>query len=282
LKPCPSIYISHHPSDLKKAEELVKYLAPLERNLGVEVSYWGSIAPGANIEMDTFNRIRSSGIIIYLMSADYLAGCVEEIEMIRTSECYQNGKVVPVPISQCLWEEIFGGLMPLPRDFSFRKAPFDDSGFWHEVVSGIKEMLQERPVLKKRYIPVMPARADSTLVEQSQEPFPDSFVKVPLHFDDIWIPIAGDSMSPVFEDGDIAIGRKIQRDEITIDKIERKKVFAIRTKTQGTFLKYIGSITATNIVLVSQNSAHKDIALEGEEIDSIFLIVRSVKVRDEI
>ena len=48
------------------------------------------------------------------------------------------------------------------------------------------------------------------------------------------------------------------------------------------FLNVIGAITKTNIVLVSLNSTHKNITLEGEEIDSIFLVVRSVKVRDEI
>jgi hypothetical protein len=281
LKPNSNIYISHHPSDLKKAKDLVKFLAPLGRNLGVEVSCWESIMPGSNIEMDAFNRICNSDLIICLISADYLADCVSEIGMIKASKCFQNEKVIPVPISPCLWEEVFGGLMPLPRDSSFRRAPFDDSGFWLEVVCGVKEILQGKPILKKGYIPIMPARADSTIIEQSQEHPTGSYLKIPLHPDDILIPITGDSMSPIFEDGDIVIGRKIQRDEITQDKIERKKFFVIRTKTHGTFLKCIGAITKTNIVLVSLNSTHKNITLEGEEIDSIFLVVRSVKVRDE-
>lgn len=277
-----SIYISHASSDLEKAKTLVKHLTPLERNSGVEISYWGSIKPGANINKDTYDRIRTAHLIICLISADYLAFCNDEIEIIKSSNCYNNERVIPVPISNCLWKEEFGTLMPLPRDSNYQKSPFDDSGFWHEISFGVKQYLEGNKDKKRRYIHVMPARADSTSIEQSQEIPPEPFMEIPLHHDEIWIPIRGNSMSPIFEDGDSAIGKQIDREDITFRKIQTKKIFVIRTKTNGTFIKYIRSITNSKIVLASHNVAHKDITLDGSEIESIFLVVRSIKIRSEL
>lgn len=273
--------MSHHLNDLEKAKRLVKHLAPLEKNYGVDVVYWDSILPGTDIDKNAYDQVNSSYMIICLLSADYLADNHDEIEWIKASKSYKQGRFIPVPISSCLWKDVFGNLKSLPRTFSSKESLFDNDSQWFEVASGVKEILEEGQVSRHRFIQVMPARADSTSEEQSQEQPPLPIVKIPLKSNEIWIPIKGNSMSPIFEDGDVVIGRLAENNEITLDKPNKKKVFAIRTKTRGTLLKYIGSIEGTTIVLVSENSSHEDITLDKSEIGNIFLIVRSIKIRTE-
>ncbi len=102
-----------------------------------------------------------------------------------------------------------------------------------------------------------------------------------LKHNEILVLIQGDSMSPRFKDGDFVICLPIDLEDILAAKESKKRTYVIRTKRQGTLLKYIKDINTQNITLASENISHSNIVMEGTEIDSIFLVTRSVKIRAE-
>jgi hypothetical protein len=127
----------------------------------------------------------------------------------------------------------------------------------------------------------MLARADSHSNEHSQE-FPSDYFGISLKYDEILVPIQGDSMSPLYEEGDYVICKPINFYDAIISKNNTTSTFVIRTKILGTLLKYIGSVSSNCVILCSENSMHDPIELEIEEIDSMFIVVKSIKIRSEM
>lgn len=273
----PYIYISHHPSDAENAKVLAEALRQMPEITEENITYWGNIPPGSNISVTIFDSIKNSDCILVLCSVKYFTNCSQEVSWIRNSDCYTRSKVIPVPLASCLWEDHFPDTMPLPRENCIQPIPFDSNGI-HKVVLGVKDILGLGK--KRRYMPVMPARADSIVNEQSQE-FPTDFLGIPMAPNEVLVPICGDSMSPIYENGDFAICTQIDREDLTTIKSDRKKIFVIRTKNRGTLLKYIGGVSQNGLTLTSENPTHDDIFIEDFEISSIFAVVRSVKIRTE-
>ncbi len=264
------IYISHHSKDVSKAEALTKHLFPLVEGHEIEVSSSLGMIPGSNVADFIFDQITSSDLILVLACSDYLSDCADEIANIKNSYCFRSNNVVPIEISQCLWKDVFGKIMCLPKGLYFERAPFDDSGFWHTVTLGVKDLISNGKVCLNYKIPI-PARADSNTSHHSQENPSEIGKRLKLSFGEELIEVQGDSMSPVFENGEFLVGTIVEKDEIP-SLIRRKTACAIRTKTEGTYLKYISSIDNSELTLASANKTHKDITIDTSEIENVYKI----------
>lgn len=278
-----NVYISHHSSNSLEAEELTRLLAQLNSFCNLNVSHFGTILPGQNIESEIFDNIKNAHIIIVLVSMYYLSENQHEIESIKKSNSFKNAKVIPVPIESCLWHDHFPNIMPLPSKLSYRNFSDNKNEFWYHVVLGIKSIIEQQKLNPFRNVPIILARADSSSVEPSQD-YPSNFtLNLKISDEDILVQIEGDSMSPIYKEGDLVVCKPIESLTILSEMVTSNKhsVFVIKTLTQGVLLKYIGKISDEYITLVSHNSSHKNLIFHLSEIDRIFLIKQSVKIREE-
>lgn len=271
----PTIYISHHSLDVEKAKEIANALLQIEYICEECVNYLETILPGSHISGDIFEKIKKADLIIVLPSSAYLAKCKDEISWIKSSMSYKKRKVLPIPFPNSLWKDAFPDIMPLPRASWFENIPFGENLLF-KIVNDVKTILKNSESTGNRYMPLMIARADSNSNEYSQE-FPQNNYEITLKHNEILVPIQGNSMSPRFEDGDLVICLPIDLEDILAAKESKKRPYVIRTKRQGTLLKYIKDINKQNITLASENISHPDIILEGTEIDSIFSFIKKYK-----
>jgi hypothetical protein len=249
----------------------MKHLAPLITEHEIEVSNSFGMMPGKNVVDFVFDQIASADLILILASADYLSDNTEEIDTIKKSICFRSSKVVPIQISQCLWKEVFGNIMCLPKDLYYEQSPFDSSGFWHSVVLGVRDLIFNGGVFLNYKKPIL-ARADSNTSHYSQENSSEIGKRLKLGFGEEWIEVQGDSMSPVFENGEILVGKIVEKDEF-LNLIGRKSPCVVRTKTEGSFLKYILSLENSKLILASANKAHNDLKIDLSEVEGIYKII---------
>jgi hypothetical protein len=274
-----SIFISHHPNDVEKAREIANALLQIEYLYEDNINFLETISPGSNVQNEILNFIKYADIIIVLPSSSYLIDCKNEYTWIKNSLSYQNKKVLPIPFPNTLWKLVFPDIMPLPKVSFFANVSFGEEWLFN-IVTDVESILKKASNSRSRHIPLMVARADSNSTESSQV-FPHDDFGISLRKDEILVLIQGDSMSPRFEEGDYVICTPTNLEDILADNPKKRKTCVIRTKNQGTLLKYIGKIKSQTITLVSENTSHDNMVLEETEIDRIFLVVKSVKVRNE-
>lgn len=116
----PSVFFSYSHADESLRDQLEKQLAMLKRQGVIETWHDRRIGAGQNIDTAIDDHINSDGIILLLISADFLASdyCYD-IEMMRAMERHQAGKAVVIPmiLRACDWHQApFGKLNATPRD----------------------------------------------------------------------------------------------------------------------------------------------------------------------
>lgn len=282
LAPLLNIYISHHPKQLAKAKELVRFLSPMVKSMSLNLAYWGNIAPGSDISTEIFDNIQKAHLILVLATADYLDGCQEELDWIENAKCFKNNEVVPIPLGPCLWKETFlGKLMPLPRIIDYESSPFDDSARWEEVAIGVKEFLTNKQLRLEKPLKVLLARANGAMYEPSQEIIEET--------DAVWIgkigsndkvfKVIGDSMEPSFRNGDMLLTELINLRE---EPPKGKQVYVVRTKYQEYLVKRIGELNIESLVLVSENRLYNSLEVPLSEVLSVYKVKESRKTWNEL
>jgi TIR domain-containing protein len=141
------VFYSYAHADEDCRVELVKHLRLLERRGVITGWHDRNISAGTEWKDVIDNHLESAGIILLLVSADFLASdyCYD-IELKRAMERHAEGKarVIPVILRNCDWASApFGKLQALPRNarpIAHWDRP-DDA--YTDVVNGIKKAIEE-------------------------------------------------------------------------------------------------------------------------------------------
>jgi hypothetical protein len=141
------VFYSYAHADEDFRVELVKHLRLLERQ-GV-ISGWHdrNISAGTEWKDAIDNHLESAGIILLLISADFLASdyCYE-LEMARAMERHTKGtaRVIPIILRKCDWSDApFGKLQALPKNGKPVKSWADQDEAFTDIVKGIRKVIAE-------------------------------------------------------------------------------------------------------------------------------------------
>ncbi|MFN0088028.1 MAG: toll/interleukin-1 receptor domain-containing protein [Blastocatellia bacterium] len=114
------VFFSYSHKDEELRDALNAHLSILKRQKVISAWHDRQIPPGAEWAAEIDARIDQAGIILLLVSADFLASdYCHEIEMKRALERHERGEavVIPVILRPCDWRgALFGKLNALPRD----------------------------------------------------------------------------------------------------------------------------------------------------------------------
>lgn len=114
------VFYSYSHKDADLCERLRTYLAPLKQKTKISEWYDREIEPGTNWDTEINAQLDSANLILFLVSADFLASeyCFGvEVEKALERLKRKEVKVVPVLLKPCLWEESrFSELQIIPRD----------------------------------------------------------------------------------------------------------------------------------------------------------------------
>jgi tetratricopeptide (TPR) repeat protein len=115
------LFFSYAHEDRPLLEELLKYLRPLEREMGSRLVLWydRQIPPGGQWNAEIEWHLAAAEVILLLVSVDFFASDICDKEMRRALELQQAGRavVVPVLLRPASWEgSPLAPLQILPRD----------------------------------------------------------------------------------------------------------------------------------------------------------------------
>lgn len=113
----PQIYISACDKDRDIVDKLEAYLAPLRRAGRLSVWHKGKLLPGTSTVSVVAQELRSSSIVLLLMSADYMNSDEAMLEATSALTLAHRPIVIPVLGRPCLWDQgPFADLQPLPEE----------------------------------------------------------------------------------------------------------------------------------------------------------------------
>lgn len=149
------IFISYSHHDSWLCEEFKRHLSPLERSNAVTHWYDREIKPGSEFGPIIEEKLRSSNIIVLLVSANFIKSnyCYDvEYEIAKNLRSEGQAEIVPVIVRPCYWERMdFERLVVLPdkhvtvfQEGQDRKAPEARDGSWKKVIQGIVRLLNEK------------------------------------------------------------------------------------------------------------------------------------------
>ena len=145
LRNSKNIFLSYSHKDEQYKLKLISHLAPLIRSGKITVWDDSKIKAGAKWKDEILNQLRSSEIILILVSADFIHSdfCfsteIQEALKIRDSG---KGILVPVIIKPCLWEEtFFGNLHVIPKNGKALSTWKNENDAFVEVVKELYKLL---------------------------------------------------------------------------------------------------------------------------------------------
>lgn len=234
--------------------------------------------------------IVEADIIIVLVSLNYINYCEEEMKLIETKKCRKKVKIFNVHLNRCFWQKTFLKdfvSLPFNSEYSTFSTCQNENNFWFEVAWGIEKVLELLDSKPKKFrisvnVPISPSpvRAGDTGIgydESSVFETDDSIEITDSKEGDILFKISGDSMKPVYSDGDYVLCRRV------LDKSDLKesKKYVFKTRDRGYFLKYFKTTDKSNISLVSANKETEAFKVPKEDILEVWQVVKSIKIADE-
>ncbi|MET0396393.1 MAG: TIR domain-containing protein [Longimicrobiaceae bacterium] len=140
------VFISYTHRDTEIASEFEKHLTILARKGEIEIWSERQILQGANWRTTIDERLESADIILFLISADFLASdyCFGR-EVQRAMELHDQGKilVIPVIVRPVDWSVApFAKLQSLPRDGTTLVGSRDLDAQMAEVMSDLESILR--------------------------------------------------------------------------------------------------------------------------------------------
>lgn len=119
-------FISYTHADTAFKEQLVRHLAPLQREGLIDLWHDGMLRPGEHLDPAVQAALAASDVVILLVSADFIASeyCYEQ-EMLRSFARQRDGtaRVIPIILRPCQWKgvpigngETLSEFVALPKD----------------------------------------------------------------------------------------------------------------------------------------------------------------------
>lgn len=150
------IFISYSHKDEIYLEKLQTHLSPLIRNKLISIWHDRKIVPGSNWTNEINNELEKSDLILFLISADFIASdyCFGvEVKRALQKDKNKESVVIPIILRHCDWKLLqFSDLQALPTD-----AKPICSGFWESedlaflnIAEGIKIIANEFLLIKKK------------------------------------------------------------------------------------------------------------------------------------
>lgn len=141
------VFISYSHKDENLRAELETHLKLLQRQGVIAVWTDRKIAAGEEWKGKIDQNLESAGIILLLISADFLASdyCYE-VEMDRAMERHEarNARVIPIILRAVDWQSArFGKLQALPKDCKPVKLWEDRDAAWNDVAVGIRKVAEQ-------------------------------------------------------------------------------------------------------------------------------------------
>ena len=136
------IFLSYSHNDEKFKDKLITHLASLKRR-GI-VSDWHDreIVPGEDLDKNIKQELREAEIILFLVSADFVASdYIYNIEIKHSLERHEQNDaiVIPIILRPCDWKDLnFGTLKALPKDGKPITRWDDEDNAYLNIVEGIK------------------------------------------------------------------------------------------------------------------------------------------------
>jgi hypothetical protein len=141
------VFYSYSHADESLRDQLQKHLALLKRQGVIANWHDRGISAGSEWKKQIDDHLESAGIILLLVSADFLASdyCYD-VEMMRALERHEQGeaRVIPIILRPCDWmESQFGKLEALPRDAKPVTTWSDPDEAFLDVARGIRAVARE-------------------------------------------------------------------------------------------------------------------------------------------
>jgi len=142
------LFISYAHKDEAFKDELEVHLSILRKNGQIETWDDRQIRAGEEWDQSIKNNLVDAEIILFLVSADFLASnYINDIEIAKAIERHdkEECKIIPVIIRRCQWRDSdLAKFQALPTDGkSIAEYGNDRDHFWSDVVDGIKLALDE-------------------------------------------------------------------------------------------------------------------------------------------
>lgn len=145
-------FISYTHADEGLKEQLVRHLAPLQREGLIDIWHDGKLRPGEHLDPTVQAALAASDLVILLISADFIASeyCYEQ-EMLRAFARQRVGKarVVPIILRPCQWKgvpigngETLSEFVALPKDGKAVTSWPDNDTAFDNAVGAIRDMLR--------------------------------------------------------------------------------------------------------------------------------------------
>jgi TIR domain-containing protein/HEAT repeat protein len=163
------VFYSYSHKDAELRERLATYLAPLRQQQKIIEWYDRKIEPGANWDSEISAQLESAHLILFLLSADFLASeyCFG-VEVEKALARLKRGEVqvVPILLKPCLWEESrFSELQIIPRDAKAIISWASPDEAFKDVASEIRKLISDPPPSPSKALAesLEPHRFDSSL-----------------------------------------------------------------------------------------------------------------------
>jgi len=146
-RPPVEIFYSYSHKDEELRDLLETHLSLLKRSGLIQGWHDRRISAGAEWEGSINECLESAGIILLLVSADFLASdyCYDK-EMLLAMKRHEEGaaSVIPIILRKCDWSDApFGKLQALPKDGKPIKIWDDMDEAFTDVVTGLKKTIAE-------------------------------------------------------------------------------------------------------------------------------------------
>ncbi len=139
------IFIAYSHKDEEDLKFLSNHLATLKRNGIIEEWSDKKITAGKEWENKIDENLKSSNIIIFLISSDFIASdyCVDiEAKEALLMHKTKKATVIPIIIRHCDWKSLFGEIQALPEKSKPISSWSDKDEAWLNVVNGIKKSIK--------------------------------------------------------------------------------------------------------------------------------------------
>jgi len=145
-------FISYTHADSALKEQLVRHLAPLQREGLIDLWHDGMLRPGEHLDPAVQAALAASDVVILLVSADFIASeyCYEQ-EMLRAFARQRDGtsRVIPIILRPCQWKgvpigngETLSEFVALPKDGKAVISWSDTDTAFDDAVGAIRDMLK--------------------------------------------------------------------------------------------------------------------------------------------
>ncbi len=139
------IFISYTHKDEAFKDELIIQLKVLQRDGHIATWHDRQIAPGQAWDAAIKSALDNAAIIVFLVSADFLASdYIHDVEIKKAFERYhaKQCKIVPIIIRPCHFQDTeIGGLQALPKNAKPISIWSDRDEAWYDVLVQLKKII---------------------------------------------------------------------------------------------------------------------------------------------